>query len=1004
MKAATVSSEPEGALARHGYKQELKREIGWFSSFSMSFSIIAITTGLFATYGAGLQTAGPAFIWTWPVVGLGQLLLALVFAKLARRIPLAGMAYQWTRELSGDSLAWWTGWLMIIQILTGLSAVCYALASYALPALGLPATDRAIITATTAVLLSIAIINHLGIKVASLVNDVMVLTQIVIILLVGVLLLFLAGKHNTNSFHFLFTHPGHPGGLAFLGPLAFSSLMAAWTITGFESAANLAEETTFPERRVPFAIVSSEIFSVIIGFIILLGFTLAIPNLEVATRSTAPFAYIMDHHFPHVFTNVVMAIILVEIYACALANLTILGRIVWAMARDRQLPVSSWFGELSARKVPANAMWFTAACAAVFTWWAKFQIVIAGVSGLAAYMTYVIVVSCALHSSAQEQLGPKEEPIIPKALGTVALVWLVICLGALALPSSAWINDRAIAAALTLGVVVWLAARKNRRINFKNSCTSQTMIHFVACAALFTATVTLAQGKDGKLDLAPTPPMGWASWNYYFCNYDERTIRSQADALVSTGMRDFGYKYVIIQECIAPTRDAHGHLVPDAARFPHGIPALVSYIHSRGLKAGIYTDVGPLTCFSDRHYQGSYNHELEDASTFAKWGIDLVEVDFCNKPKDHTAKELYGRMSTGIRHSGRAMLLYICCWGEENPWEWAPGIAQLWRTTEDISYDPGRVAWTSIVRNFETNALHAVFTAPNSWNDPDMLEVGNQGLTALEARTHYSMWVISSAPLWAGTDLAHMNSETLTTLTNPEVIAIDQDSLGAGVRRVPSHSGEIWSKPLRNWNGQFQAVFLLNPGSTDRTVSLKWRDLGLSSVTTVRDVWTHSDLTSSSPEYSVQLPPHGSMLLSLSGIPSNDRRLTYEAEWPGNVRAQDAVLGACQGCSSGYAVILARSSTKSGSLSFRQVDVTREDDYTISVAYLRNSTSSNILHFSVNDTIDQPVIVKEEKGTVPIRVRLQSGRNRVTIRAQKLIMIDCLTVGPLVSFSRHRTR
>ncbi len=433
----------------------------------MSFSIIAVTTGLFATYGAGLQTAGPAFIWTWPVVGVGQFLLALVFAKLARRIPLSGMAYQWTRELGGDSIAWWAGWLMIIQVLTGLAAVCYALASYTLPELGIVASDRNIVVATTIVILSIAFINHMGVKLTSLVNDIMVLAQIVVILVVGILLLFFAVRHRTNSFHFLFTHPGHPGGMAFLGPLAFSSLMAAWTITGFESAANLAEETKLPEQRVPFAIVSSEIFSVIIGFIILLGFTLAIPSLEVAAKNPAPFAYIMDSHFPHLFTNVVMAIILVEIYACALANLTILGRVVWAMARDRQLPASAWFGRLSFRKVPANAMWFTAIVAAVFTWWAKFQIVIAGVSGLAAYTTYVMVVGCALQNRPHRwQLSGEtsQTSIVPRALGTVTLIWLLICLGALTIPSSAWINDKAIVVGLALGLCIWLAARKSRRI------------------------------------------------------------------------------------------------------------------------------------------------------------------------------------------------------------------------------------------------------------------------------------------------------------------------------------------------------------------------------------------------------------------------------------------------------------------------------------------------------------------------------------------------------------
>src|SRR5579863_168973 len=458
---STLSPAQE-ALSRHGYKQELKREIGWFSSFSMSFSIIAVTTGLFATYGAGLQTAGPAFIWTWPVVGAGQLLLALVFAKLARRIPLSGMAYQWTRELGGEPLGWWAGWLMIIQILTGLAAVCYAMATYTLPEFGIAVTDTNIIIATSVVLFSIALINHMGVKIASIVNNVMVTAQIIVIVVVGILLLISSLKQKTNSFHFLFTHPGHAGGLAFVGPLAFSSLMAAWTITGFESAANLAEETEFPESRVPFAIISSEIFSVVIGFIILLGFTLAIPSLDEATKNPAPFAYIMDHHFPHTFTNVVMAIILVEIYACALANLTILGRVLWAMARDHQLPASSWFAALNAHKVPANAMWLCAVVAVVFTWWARFQAVIAGVSGLAAYATYQMVVGSALFHQQRKDAPMSEtprQPIIPRSLGIAAWIWLLICTGALALPRSAWSNDKAILLCLVFGLGVRIVIR-----------------------------------------------------------------------------------------------------------------------------------------------------------------------------------------------------------------------------------------------------------------------------------------------------------------------------------------------------------------------------------------------------------------------------------------------------------------------------------------------------------------------------------------------------------------
>jgi len=195
----------QDALARHGYKQELKREMGWFSSFAVSFSIIAVTTGLFATYGAGLQSAGPAFIWTWPVVGVGQLLLALVFAKLARRIPLSGMAYQWTRELGGEALGWWAGWLMIIQVLTGLAAVCYAMASYTLLEFGIAVTNTNVIIATSIILFSIALINHMGVKITSVVNNVMVTAQIIVIVVVGVLLLISSLKQKTNSFHFLFT-------------------------------------------------------------------------------------------------------------------------------------------------------------------------------------------------------------------------------------------------------------------------------------------------------------------------------------------------------------------------------------------------------------------------------------------------------------------------------------------------------------------------------------------------------------------------------------------------------------------------------------------------------------------------------------------------------------------------------------------------------------------------------------------------------------------------------
>lgn len=396
--------------------------------------------------------------------------------------------------------------------------------------------------------------------------------------------------------------------------------------------------------------------------------------------------------------------------------------------------------------------------------------------------------------------------------------------------------------------------------------TAVVMFAALLLASVITVPAVCQDSASQIASLAPTPPMGWASWNRYFCDYDEQTIRDQADALVATGMRDLGYRYVIIQECIARDRDANGNLVVDTKRFPHGIATLADYIHSRGLKAGIYTDVGPYTCFADPRFQGSYNHEAQDAATFASWGIDLIEVDFCNKPEGHTGRELYERMAAGIRQTGRPMLLYICSWGKESPWEWAHGVAQLWRTSGDISYQKNHVSWKNIVGNFESNAQHAKFSGPGAWNDPDMLEVGNAGITAVEARSHFSMWVISDAPLWAGTDLTHMDREIRAIFTNPEVIAVDQDPLGAGPRKVRHRDGlETWEKPLGSKSGGTKAVLLLNLSRNPAKATIRWSDLGLMPNASVRDLWSRKDLGQFSDGYSVEMQPHGSILIKVFG-------------------------------------------------------------------------------------------------------------------------------------------
>ncbi len=477
----------EQTLERFGYQQELKRTLGYFSSFALSFSVISVTTGLFANYGNGLRIAGPAFIWTWPIVGAGQLLLAVLFARLARRIPLSGYAYHWTRQLAGPRVAWWAGWMMIVQFLTGLPGVCYALANYLLPYLGLPPTNRHVVMLTIGILVVIALINHVGIALASLVNNVSVAAEILGAIAVGILLLGVALVRRTHSWGFLFSHPNNSGGLEYLGPFAFSSLMSAWTLTGFESAANLAEETRDPQRRVPRAIIFSEASSVVLGFLVLVGFTLAIPALEAVSSQSTPLLFIIGSYFPPAVTHSVMLFVFISIFACALANLTTLTRMVWAMARDHQLPGSGWLAQVSVHRVPAHAIWAATLVSSLFVLWAKFEVVITGIATLAGYLTYAVVVGAALWGSRQtkkqvrnptplqiESDAPPrvsghetvfasevrlESSLVPKSLGLATLAWLVLLLAMLSVPRSAWRNSLATLAAVGVGVVCYLFGR-----------------------------------------------------------------------------------------------------------------------------------------------------------------------------------------------------------------------------------------------------------------------------------------------------------------------------------------------------------------------------------------------------------------------------------------------------------------------------------------------------------------------------------------------------------------
>src|SRR5215471_7029764 len=270
-------------------------------------------------------------------------------------------------------------------------------------------------------------------------------------------------------------------------------------------------------------------------------------------------------------------------------------------------------------------------------------------------------------------------------------------------------------------------------------------------------------GRPLENHLARTPPMGWNSWNHFGCDVSAQLIRETADAMVASGLKDAGYQYVVIDDCWQVARDARGHLVADSARFPGGMKPLADYVHGRGLKFGLYTDAGRRTC---QGRPGTYGSEDTDARTFAEWGVDYVKEDWCNAEGLESPVQ-YAKFRDALARSGRPIVFSICEWGSANPWEWGPATGNLWRTTGDIED-----SWTSMLANLDLSGQHAAAARPGSWNDPDMLEIGNGGMTDEEYRAHFSLWAIMAAPLVAGNDVRTMSQATRDILTNREVIAV----------------------------------------------------------------------------------------------------------------------------------------------------------------------------------------------------------------------------------------
>ena len=359
--------------------------------------------------------------------------------------------------------------------------------------------------------------------------------------------------------------------------------------------------------------------------------------------------------------------------------------------------------------------------------------------------------------------------------------------------------------------------------------------------------------------LSRTPPMGWNSWNHFACDVSDSLIRGTADAMVSSGMRAAGYRYVVIDDCWQVARAADGTIVADSARFPQGIKALADYVHSKGLLFGIYTDAGTKTC---QGRPGTLGHEVQDARTYAAWGVDYVKEDWCNAA-GLDAPTQYRKFRDALRATGRPIVLSICEWGSNQPWEWAPAVGNLWRTTDDISD-----SWGSMLGNLDQSAQHAAVAGPGHWNDPDMLEVGNGGMTDAEYRAHMSLWALEAAPLIAGNDLRSMSDSTRAILTNPEVIAVDQDSLGAQGYLVwtDGPSLQVWARKL---SGGARAVALLNRADTAARITAWFSRTGIRADSArVRDLWLHQDIGTFRGQYADTVPAHAVRMLRLTPVSS----------------------------------------------------------------------------------------------------------------------------------------
>ena len=488
--------------------------------------------------------------------------------------------------------------------------------------------------------------------------------------------------------------------------------------------------------------------------------------------------------------------------------------------------------------------------------------------------------------------------------------------------------------------------------------------------------------------LALTPPMGFNDWNAVGCGVSESFIKQTADFFHShvlpsgLTLQQSGYQYVNIDDCWAlPSRDANGNLVPDPAKFPDGVAGTAAYVHGLGLKLGLYNDSGLMTC-SSHGFPGSFGHEAADALQFAKWGVDYLKDDNCKQAtgQDTRAATIarYTAMRDGLaaaqRQTGQAIVFSICQKGDNGiALDWQPAVGNLWRTTSDIHPD-----WTHLDSIIQKNIPLAPMAGPGAWNDPDMLEIGNTGLTATENQTHMSMWAEMAAPLLIGTKLASASTATLAILGNTDVIAVDQDSLGKQGVQVADNGGlRVLTKPLANGD---VAVALFNETAATATIGTTASAVGLGGASsyTLKDLWSKATTTTSGA-LSASVPSHGTVMYRVTkgGTVSGTK---YEAESSGNTLTGGAKVASCSACSGGAKVGFVG---KGGTLTFNGVSVATAGTYAVQVGYGDGSAAGRQAVVSVDGGVGTTVQFTptggySTPGTMTLNLALNAGSNTIT--------------------------